>query len=142
MFPSINSFSRLCLHALVKDNYPDLTTFSVGAEKERRPVVCHQRTVAEYALENNLQISPMPQARSAPEPIVEKEAQVLANVESSRVIASEKLSNGKKSKTHKRPDRAVYVPPGANRRLGPGAAQIQSPSQVHPTLVVNHYVML
>ena len=128
MFPSINSFSRLCLHALVKDNYPDLTTFSVGVEKERRPVVCHQRTVAEYALENNLQISPMPQARSAPQPIAEKEPP--ANVESSRVISSEKLSNGKKSKTHKRPDRAVYVPPGANRRLGPGAAQIQPPSQV------------
>ena len=138
MFPSINSFSRLCLHALVKDNYPDLTTYSVGFEKERRPVVCHQRTDAEYALENNLQISTMPQAPSAPDPIAEKEVQVPANTESSRVISSEKLSNGKKSKTHKRPDRAVYVPPGANRRLGPGAAQTQPPSQVHPTLVVKH----
>ena len=128
MFPSINSFSRLCLHSLVKDNYPDLTTFSVGAEKERRPVVCHQRTVAEYALENNLQISAMPQVQSAP--AAEQEEQLPASVESSKVTASETLSNGQKSKTKKRPDRAVYVPPGASRRLGAGAAQIQPPPQV------------
>jgi len=50
VFPAVNSFSRFCLHSLVKDSYPELTTFSVGTEKERRPVVCHQSTVAMHAL--------------------------------------------------------------------------------------------
>jgi hypothetical protein len=53
VFPAVNSFSRFCLHSLVKDSYPELTTFSVGTEKERRPVVCHQSTVAMHALKAN-----------------------------------------------------------------------------------------
>jgi hypothetical protein len=42
LFPPLNSFSRLCLHNLVKDNFPDLTSFSVGADSERRTVVGYQ----------------------------------------------------------------------------------------------------
>ena len=53
VFPAVNSFSRFCLHTLVKDSYPELTTFSVGTEKDRRPVVCHQSTVAMHALKAN-----------------------------------------------------------------------------------------
>jgi hypothetical protein len=131
LFPSLNSFSRFCLHSLVKDSYPDLTTFSVGAEKERRPVVCHQATVADQALRNVSQPTPkeksplrVPQTLSKENRNEDKTDKVISGGENEAKI--DKSSTGK-SRTQRRPDRAVYAPPGSHRRSVQGSVAKPNP---------------
>lgn len=95
VFPAVNATSRLCLTTVVNDAYPDLTTFDVGDDTDSRAVVCRQDSV-----------------------VVKRDTDVDVendrNAENSRRNADDKSS----SRKQRRPDRAVYVPPGSNRRSG------------------------
>merc|ERR1719232_179385 len=52
LFPCINSYSRLKLHEVTKEKYPELTSFSVGIEPERRPIICRQQLIANWTLKS------------------------------------------------------------------------------------------
>lgn len=119
MFPPLNSFGRFCLHSLVKDHYQQLTSFSVGEDKERRTVVCHQAVVAEHALQNAHHTSlGLPKIQSESTSIVQNVENDLTVPSDDNEIKFEERgsSNLGKSKVHRRPDRAVYAPPGARRK--------------------------
>lgn len=88
VFPCINSFARLKLHELAKESYPELLSFSVGIEPERRPVICRQQLVAEWTLKSvNLE----PQVTPFVNPTVP-------------------------NKQGKRPEKALYVPKGSDHK--------------------------
>ena len=59
LFPCINSYSRLKLHEVTKEKYPQLTSFSVGVEPDRRPIICRQKLIADWTLKS-LCGAPMP----------------------------------------------------------------------------------
>ena len=59
IFPCINSYSRLKLHEVTKEKYPQLTSFSVGVEPDRRPIICRQKLIADWTLKS-LCGAPMP----------------------------------------------------------------------------------
>lgn len=130
VFPPVNSFSRFCLHNLVKDNYPELTTFSVGSDKERRPVVCNQMTVAQWTLKNDVRKVLPPSGNSSPEILDRSSNQenVEISIEKNNEENGESVLKTNKLRTRnmKRPDRQVYVPPGSNRRSTLNIKSIQS----------------
>ena len=64
IFPCINSYSRLKLHEVTKEKYPQLTSFSVGVEPDRRPIICRQKLIADWTLKS-LCGTPMPKPATA-----------------------------------------------------------------------------
>ena len=64
IFPCINSYSRLRLHEVTKEKYPQLTSFSVGVEPDRRPIICRQKLIADWTLKS-LCGAPMPTPATA-----------------------------------------------------------------------------
>ena len=64
IFPCINSYSRLKLHEVTKEKYPQLTSFSVGVEPDRRPIICRQKLIADWTLKS-LCGAPMPTPATA-----------------------------------------------------------------------------
>ena len=64
IFPCINSYSRLRLHEVTKEKYPQLTSFSVGVEPDRRPIICRQKLIADWTLKS-LCGTPMPTPATA-----------------------------------------------------------------------------
>jgi hypothetical protein len=64
LFPCINSYSRLKLHEVTKEKYPQLTSFSVGVEPDRRPIICRQKLIADWTLKS-LCGTPMPTPATA-----------------------------------------------------------------------------
>ena len=64
IFPCINSYSRLKLHEVTKEKYPQLTSFSVGVEPDRRPIICRQKLIADWTLKS-LCGTPMPTPATA-----------------------------------------------------------------------------
>ena len=112
VFPTVNTTSTTCLHNLLKENYQNLTTFLVGAENEQRPVVSHLQTVSDQALKNSFEKSLNLERKDSLDLLVNEENCDLNNYDS--------LSNRGKARIQKRPDRAVYVPPRANRRPDSG----------------------
>lgn len=48
LFPAINSYTRLRLHETVRGEYPLLTSFSVGTEPNRVPIVSRQDSIAAW----------------------------------------------------------------------------------------------
>ena len=137
LFPPLNSFNRFCLHNLVKENYPDvLTSFSVGEDKERRTVVAHQDAVAHQVLQELKQ-----KAQPAANVETQSKEDDLADVgklsepcpAEDPVTKIEKPSKTGKTKQARRPDRAVYAPPGARRSLGLGSTLgPKAPSRATP----------
>ena len=83
VFPCINSYSRLKLHEVTKEKFPELTSFSVGEEPERRPVICKQQLIADWTL------------KSLVEPVA---------------VLPEKNSITKKGSKAQKPTQALYVP--------------------------------
>ena len=64
IFPCVNSYSRLKLHEVTKEKYPQLTSFSVGVEPDRRPIICRQKLIADWTLKS-LCGAPMPTPATA-----------------------------------------------------------------------------
>ena len=82
-------------------------------------MVCHQAVVAEHALQNAHHTSlGLPKIQSESTSIVQNVENDLTVPSDDNEIKFEERgsSNLGKSKVHRRPDRAVYAPPGARRK--------------------------
>ncbi len=52
IFPPVNNYYRLLIHKTVEEEFPDLSSFSIGADEERRTVVCQELTLLRYTTKN------------------------------------------------------------------------------------------
>ncbi len=123
VFPTINSYHRFKLHELVTEDaeYKDiLASFSVGVEPDRRPVICRQQMIAEWALQ---------QATAMPMPVLSATTSTSdsnennPNSQKKRVISDVK-GGGK----NKKPDRATYVPKALRNKQATTVEDINAPA--------------
>ena len=100
LFPCINSYSRLKLHEVTKEKYPELTSFSVGVEPDRRPIICRQQLIADWTL------------KSLCSPSVPKNAPTVP-----RTAPTKAVTPTAATKKGKRPEKALFVPRALRQKL-------------------------
>jgi len=125
LFPCINSYSRLKLHELTKEKYPELTSFSVGVEPDRRPIICRQQLIANWTLKS---LCSPPE----PKPTIAKSIAPPSKKPGKR---PEKALYVPGALTGKRPEKALYVPRALRQKLESSENRnYQAETVVSPTL--------
>ena len=143
LFPCINSYSRLKLHEVTKEKYPQLTSFSVGVEPDRRPIICRQKLIADWTLKS-LCGAPMPTPATAAIKEGYNKAFTLATptptpTPTPAVTCSPAQAAASTQRTRtpgKRPERALFVPRA--KRLQQNSSENTAPTSAPSSVLENN----
>ena len=145
LFPCTNSYSRLKLHEVTKEKYPQLTSFSVGVEPDRRPIICRQKLIADWTLKS-LCGAPMPTPATAAIKEGYNKAFTLATptptpTPTPAVTCSPAQAAASTQRTRtpgKRPERALFVPRA--KRLQQNSSENTAPTSAPSSVSENNGV--